>query len=385
MEQKYQKEIDLGKMFKTLAKRWVAIVLAFVIALVAGAAVTFLATFSNKVYGVDLDFYFYQIPNVDKDGNSIIGTPIEYDDSTMNMIYQNISSQSFIEAIFCENGIPKSEGETDQDMLNAINLANEKTAELDTARKNLAKTALELTVAKKATVTAKSSFDTEKADYDAARSEYNNALQANATASTPIVSDEVMKALSDSLNEQKTKYNQAKVAYDNSVKETQRVESAYEVCKQEIINLNKEVRDAKSSAMALKRKQAAFNEEVKDAAKSITVSYADKNGEIKSTIRVSIAVDKKIANSEEFAKKLAERVKQELPNFIVEKVDYATANCELTNVLDEVEQVNKKDLIMTPVKIGLIAGVVALVVACVVVAVKNKQEFVVLVPYDTEE
>ena len=55
MEQHYQKEVNIGKMLKTLAKRWVAIVLAFVIALVAGVAVTFLATFTNKVYGVDLD------------------------------------------------------------------------------------------------------------------------------------------------------------------------------------------------------------------------------------------------------------------------------------------------------------------------------------------
>ena len=119
----------------------------------------------------------------------------------------------------------------------------------------------------------------------------------------------------------------------------------------------------------------------------IAVSYAkDEDGEIiKSTIRVSIAVDKKVANSEQFAKELAERVREELPPFIVEKVDYATAYCEHTNVLDEVEQINKKDLIMNPVKAGLIGGLVVLFVVCSIYLVKEKDAYVVTVTRDDED
>ena len=390
MEKHYQKEVNIGKMIKTLAKRWTAIILATLIALVAGAAVGFLTTFTNKVYGVDLDFYFYQIPNTDKDGNTIIGTATEYDESTMNMIFQTINSQSFTEAIFCENGIPDAEGETDEKMLDAIKNAEDKVSMLNEARKELANASLGLTMAKKATIAAKSTFDTEKADYDAARQEYSNAVQANATAlgsnnSTAVVSPEEMAILSNSVSEQKVKYNEAKVAYDTAIKAEQSAENKNDLCKQAIIDLSKEVREAKNDAMSLKRKQESFKGEVKKASKSIKVSYADEKGVNKSTIRVSIAVDKEIENSEEFAKRLADLVRDQLPTFVVEKVDYSTANCELTNVLDEVEHINKKEIIVNTLTFGLIGGFLAGLIVCVVVALKNKEEYMVLVPYDTVE
>ena len=398
MEQHYQKEVNIGKMLKTLAKRWVAIVLAFVIALVAGAAVTFLATFTNKVYGVDLDFHVYQISNVDKEGNAIIGTPTEYDESTMNLVLQNVASQSFLEAIYCDDGIPKEEENMSAELKEAINVALAASKELETARELLIETNAKYTAAKKETIVAKANLDIAQANYNAAYSAYTSALQANATAASgsgatafePIdlspLSANVSK-MSKLLSNDDPNELGAQEKYKGALTSESIAESNYLGCQQLIIKLNREVLTAKTNAMALLRKQDEYKEFMKGVKKSITVSYAknDKNEEIKSTVRVSIAVDKKIEDNEAFAVSLAEKVREQLPNFVVEKVDYATTYCELTNVLDEVEQVNKEETIKNVITIGLLAGVVTLLVACVVVAVKNKQEFVVLVPYDTEE
>ncbi|MBQ3046516.1 MAG: hypothetical protein IJD54_00560 [Clostridia bacterium] len=393
MEQHYQKEVNIGKMLKTLAKRWVAIVLAFVIALVAGVAVTFLATFTNKVYGVDLDFHVYQISNVDKEGNAIIGTPTEYDESTMNLVLQNVASQSFLEAIYCDDGIPVENESMSDELKTAIAKAKELDKQLKEERKTLTAANSEYIIAKKNANLAKSTLEVEQAKYSAAYNAYNGALQANATAASggsgqgPLIEQDDLNQLKVELSTATKSYNNAQDAYVAAQENAGIKEQTHFDCQQQIISLNRELNFAKTDAMNLLRKQDEYKEFMKGVKKSITVSYAknDKNEEIKSTVRVSIAVDKKIEDNEAFAVSLAEKVREQLPNFVVEKVDYATTYCELTNVLDEVEQVNKEETIKNVITIGLLAGFVTLLVACVVVAVKNKQEFVVLVPYDTEE
>jgi hypothetical protein len=245
--------------------------------------------------------------------------------------------------------------------------------------------------AKKSENLTKATLEAEQIKYTAAYSAYNGALQANATAAGgqggALIEQEDLDRLKSELTSATASYNKAQDAYIEAHENAGVKEQAHYDCQQEIIRLNREVGQAKAEAMALLRKLPEYKVFMKDVTECITVSYAkDEDGEIiKSTIRVSIAVDKKVANSEEFAKELAERVREELPPFIVEKVDYATAYCEHTNVLDEVEQINKKDLIMNPVKAGLIGGLLVLFVVCSIYLVKEKDAYVVTVTRNDED
>ena len=385
MEKTYQKEVKISLMFKTLAMRWLALLMTFIIALTAGAALGFFTTFKKKVYGADLDFYFYQIPAVDKDGNTTLGVATEYDEKTLNMIFQNINSENFIEAIFCDNGVPVKEEGMPEELLLAIDVATQKVEELETARATYEQKTLELTLSSKATITAKAAFEAEKEAYKTASDEYTSALQANATAvgsgGQPIVADEDMAELADALNEQKVKYNLAKTAYENALTAEGTAESGFATSKQAIATLNKEASAAKNEAMALLRKQNSYKQTMKKVADCIEVSYADKTGVNKATVRVSIAVK----NDEAFAKKLIENVQEQLPLYIVEKIDYSTAYCDQVNVLAEVEQVNAKETLKSTLLFGLLGGFFATLVACAVVLIMDKQKYVVLVPYETEK
>ena len=385
MEKTYQKEVKISLMFKTLATRWLALLMTFIIALTAGAALGFFTTFKKKVYGADLDFYFYQIPKTDNAGNTVIGTATEYDEKTLNMIFQNINSENFIEAIFCDNGVPvKQEGMTEE-LISAIDVATQKVEQLQTARATYEQKTLELALSSKATITAKAAFEAEKEAYKTASEEYTSALQAHATAlgsgGQAIVDDEDIAKLVDALNEQKAKYNLAKTAYENALTAEGSAESDFATSKQAIATLNKEASVAKNQAMSLLRKQDSYKEVMKKVADCIEISYADKTGSNKATIRVSIAVK----NDEAFAKTLIENVQAQLPLYIVEKIDYSTANCEQVNVLAEVEQVNAKQTITSTLLFGLLGGFFATLVACGVILIMDKQKYVVLVPYETEK
>ncbi len=385
MEKKYQKEVKISLMFKTLAKRWLALLMTFIIALTAGAAIGFFTTFKKKVYGTNLDFYFYQIPTTDNYGNTVIGTAVEYDEKTLNMIFQNLTSQSFIEAIFCENGIPvKEEGMSDE-LVKAIDLATEKVEELEKARAVYAEKTLELALVTKTTITARAAFEAEKEAYNTSSEEYMSALQANATAigsgGQPIVSEEDMGVLADALGAQKESYNTAKTAYENALKAEETAERAFATSKQAIATLNKEASALKNDAMMLLRNKGSYKEEMKRIADCISISYADKTAVNKATIRVSIAVK----NDEDLAKKLIEKVQEQLPIYIIEKIDYNTAYCDQINVFAEVEQVNKNETLKSTILFGIIGGFFATLVACCVILVIDKQKYIVLVPYETEE
>lgn len=385
MEKKYQKEVKISLMFKTLATRWLALLMTFIIVLTAGAALGFFTTFKKKVYGTSLDFYFYQVPVKDYAGNTVIGSATEYDEKTLNMIYQNLTSQNFVEAIFCDNGIPVKQDGMPEDLTEAIDAATKKVEELAIARKTYAEKSLELTISSRATVTAKAAFEAEKDGYKTASDEYTSALQANATAlgsgGQAIVSDEDLAELVDALDEQKGKYNLAKTAYENALNAESTAERDIAISKQAIATLNKEANAAKNEAMMLLRKQDSYKDVMKKVDKCITVSYADRTGANKSTVRVSIAVK----NDEAFAKDLIEKVQEQLPVYIVEKIDYSTANCDQVNVLAEVEQVNKNETLKNTLLFGLIGGFFATIVACGVVLMMDKEKYVVLIPYETDK
>lgn len=379
MEKYYQKEINLGKMFKTLAKKWLVLVLTFLIALVACAGVGFVTSTFNKVYGVDLDYHVYKVSNVDEKGNTIIGATTEYDETTMNMVYQTLNSQGFIESIICTDQINNAEGVTDALMLDAIKTAKEKIQALDLAREELVDKQRAYSRSTKLSEKASSAFELERLGYEAVCLEYSNALQSGTVDLTE------GSVFMNRLNEQKRQYDEAKTYYNATVKAAINAENEYEDCLQEIIDLTKEVNEAKSDVISLKRKQASYNEDVKKIMDSIKVSFADGNGQSKSTIRVSVAVNKKIDNSEEFAKKLTEMIKEELPNYVTDKIDFATANCDLVNVLDEVKNINQRKVIKNTVLFGVLGGVIAVIVASAVVLLKRKKEFVEIVSYNESD
>lgn len=384
MEKKYQKEIKIGRMLKILAKRWLAVTLAFAIALIVGASIGATVALTNKVYGVKLDFHIYKVSNVDEKGNNVIGVVTDYDDATMNMVLQSLNSQGFIEALVCSNGIPDVEEGMSEEMISYIEIAKAKNEALNIAREELAKKQRAYLRTTKLTEKASLAFELEQLGYEAVCLEYSNALQANSAIPGTVDLSENGEFMTR-LKAHKDSYDEAKQYYNETVKAGIIAENEYEDCMQDITELTKEVNAAKEKVISFKRNQASYSEYVKNTLKSIKVSYADKNGQTKSTVRITIAVDKKTANSEEFAKNLAEIVKEELPIFVTEKIDFTTANCDLVNVLDQVEHTNKTNIIIFPVVFGMLLGIVTSCIVSAVMLAKRKEEFIVLVAYDKDE
>ena len=235
-------------------------------------------------------------------------------------------------------------------------------------------------IAKKKTITAKSIFDIEQLDYNSILEEYKSVLQASDTIGSTID----VAALKSALDTQKARYSTAKTNYDGAINKEIDTQEEYQTCQQNIINLSREIREAKDEAMTLKRKQDSFRKEVKEATKAINISYVQGESSVKSIIRVSIAVDNSVADSEIFANKLSDMIKTEISGFIAEKVDYETTYCDLINVLDEVEQINENEVIVKTATFGISAAFIVALIVCAVYLIKYKQEYIVLVPYDKE-
>ena len=359
-------ELDLVDLLRILgAKIKLIVCIALIAAMVGGALGAVITLFGKKNFGTQVEFYI---------------TP-----SSDSQVLHLLASERFAEKLLLdENGLPEGASGEDYDAALAAKKAyNEALENLDEAKKASKEAPRDLAIAQKA--------------YEEKQKAYEDVYNLLA----------VYKAAND-VEASKDDHKEKLAFYEDKVEaakaEKDKAENEYYAASQKALDANHRLESAKEDASASKKLADEISESILEEWRaqgnnrdliskineSITYSYLDvattspNNTESKITNQFLVA-EISVANDEELAKALLDRMCEILPGYVEENVVTTTTtteveqetDCVLISTAATIENLAKSSLVVDVIKFALIAMVGALAVTCILVmwtGVKDQDE-----------
>ena len=358
-------ELDLVDLLKILgAKIKLIVCIALIAAILGGALGAVITLFGKKKFGAQVEFYI---------------TP-----SADSQVLHLLASERFAEKLLLdENGLPEGASGEDYDAAIAAKSAyNEALENLDTARKASKEAPRELAIAQK-------EYEEKQKAYE----DVYNLLAVYKGANDVEASKDDHK---EKLAEYEKQVVEAKAAKDEA-------ENKYYTASQKALDANHKLESAKEDASDSKkladeisesileqwRSQGNNRDIISTINESITYSYIDvattstNNSDKKQTNQFLVAKIS-VANDEEMAIGLLDRMCEILPGYVEENVVIddtenveQEVDCILISTAAKIENLAKNSLVFDVIKFALIAMVASLAVTCIIViwsGVKEQDE-----------
>ena len=368
MQGKKRKELNLYLMLKTLFRRGKWLLISLLIGAVIGGALGFFITFNKKIYGAEIQFQVYQV-NVEQTPNTNNTTTTtkpnaykRFDEATMSDLLSFLNARSFVERLYCdEYGVPIVKDAYANDLKVAIETA---TAQKKALReKEVAVKLLEKEVEKEKSITEmkKELYTIEDETFEAMTVAYEIAVTAGTV--TPEQETEY-KA-------QKETYLNAYNAYTVQQKKQAQVQEQLAVLKAETSTARTQANESVAKVLALWRAE----EEYKTLFSKIEKADIEFTRPIGDDSLAFITANVGVKKNFDFAKELVGLIEEKLPAYVKECVGDG-AFCQALPY-EEVGRTNKEDIISNTVKYAILGGVLSLLVACIVLGVKDREQFFV--------
>ena len=350
MEETVQNEISLMDIMKMLVKKIKLLLCVTLIAVVVGAALGGVLTFNKKYYGTKARFYLSA-------------------KASDTQILDLLESGSFAETLLLnEYNLPVTVYGTQEE----YNVAVEKSKAVQAAEKTVE-------AAEKAGEEAKKVVLEKQENYEQALKNYEIAFQVLGAYTTPNqqVIDEFETARSalksnDEKNPGATKQlEDAKLNLKDAKTDLKEAEADLQTKQAEFESASKKIMTAWRADKKVKKQMETIE-------KSVSYSYSGGSDKATNSLDVGISVLKDKA----FAKTLYENIKAKVPAFVEKnlhveekiiqkdgKTETVIEDVEVSflSTFNEVEQLNEGETLKKMITYGLILGIVALLVACVVV------------------
>lgn len=424
MEQQQEVQLDEGislvDIFRLLLSHIKMLILAVLIGCVLGSSFAVFKTYGVYHYGTSVTFYVNpKKADVVGDSTNINGT---YSAPIMDSMIKLLNDEIFAEALMLNNEkVPEkdvwttAEEEATYKLNEKIDKANaeltvlkEKEEEIEVKTEEKSDASLELTKANKELSKAKKAYDTvnkELEDEWYAHYIKYSSKDGDTTQSifSPSFNESIYKnlendpahsgKLSDTLKE---KYHDWTIARDekNSKEELQilaeqtvdDLTDTITTLEKALENVQENTNEAVSAALTEWRKTAKYGKTLPKYKNAVSFQYltdstkdlADSQYVSRNQIFVNISLYSDKDAELAFANDLLERVKVVVPAFVetnMTKINgYSGTSCIRTTRLDEIQHTNPNYMLTSIIKYGLLAGVAALVIACIAIILLDKSD-----------
>ncbi len=412
-EQNVQKDegISLIGVFKLLISQIKLLIIAVLIGVILGSGFAVLSTWNVKYYGTSVEFYVNpEKSDSSVSGDSQYGVYGAYGRHVMDNMVKLLSSESFIEQMLLDGEkLPKdvsqwvsSEEDVKYGITDKIGKAKEKLTALATAQVALDAATETKTEHNLATTKLNTELSDRKADLQAEWSAaYVDEGVTGATgASNKFQSSVFNKSVYISIfNEgliNEDKYSELRQAYNDIYEPDTGLEARLKAMKGDELEAIEETIEAKTEeknaaqrtaneyvedALSAWRRSEKYREYLKIYKQSLTFSYLQEGEDFEDAdnlARSFIYVNISVLNEEEFADELLEKVKKYVPIYVKDNMTvpsgYKATNCLRTTRTDDIVRTNPDYTLNQAVKYGLLAGVAALVLVCIVLILLDRSD-----------
>ena len=366
-----KKTISYPLVFKTLARRWLAILLSVVFGLLAGVAIGFFTTFNKKVYGTKLFYHVYKIPETNDDGDYVISsTPVEYESGTMAVLIQSINNLSLYQALICENGVPVKEDGMSEELIKAIDDATIANNTLQEKKELYSVRSKNLVHHQNLTTSKKAAYTLEEEVYKDTLLAYKVALEGvtDTNDNQPYVDNAY-----NLFKQQEVKYLEALEDFRRTQDELIVVYDEVSSLKEEISLMTKGVQQLKSKAIDLYSEHPTYQDFVEKSYECIIVTQVSNAQSSQAIIMVEINVE----NDLDFANELLEKSKEQIPQLVVDTIGDGLAYCEEVDATKGIEQVNKNETLFSSILFGAVGAVLGLLISAFVVLIVDRKNYFV--------
>lgn len=365
VQEKKKAELNLFLLTKTIFKRWKWLLLTVLIGAILGGAVGFFTTFRKKVYGTELQFQAYQVTIEQTNATVKVNAYKRYDESTMSDLLAFLNTRTFLEKLYCdEYGVPVAQEDMAEELKTAIATAKEQGKTLQDKNTEIKALEKDLTTEEALTKSKKDLYTIEEQAFEALTAAYEIAAKAGT-----LTSEQEAEYMA-----QKTVFLSAYNEYTAQQKKQAVVQDRLAALKEERLQANAQANESRAKAISLWRAEPSYKALFgKIDEEEMTVEFARPTGNASlSTIIAKIEVldDLKVAQE------IAALIEARLPSFVKEWIGDESAHCEYLPS-DAVSQTNADETLSTSVKDAILGAIIALLVACVTIAIVDREKCLV--------
>lgn len=356
----FMQELTFKEIYNALLPKLKMLLVILLIGAVVGGCVGVARTYASIAYGTTIGFYVN--PKRSDEGGtnqSQFGVYGAYGVYVMDNMTKLLASESFAEDLLLDDdGLPIEDvlkKETDRTELDRlISEARGPIKEAEEAKLAVEEMSKLVNESKLAYTTASS-----------AANKANNDYLSLVSAKAP--DNEISKA--------KTEAEEALAAEKQAKLDFESAEQEMIVKQHEANQKNDNMQEKVAAVLSVWRQSAVYVDYINTITDSVTYSfYNDKDmqaGNTDSLAKSFIYVNISVADSEETAKFIYERINEILPKFVETNMavpsGYAGTNCHRITRLDEVKQTGSDELFSGAIKYAVVLGLLALVLAAVFV------------------